>query len=210
MSSRRLPRTRSLLRGLVALLAVLGVAFGVAACEVKPGAAAFVGDDKITEADVQQYVSSNPTSTPSSDGTSLTPRAQVVSTLVASQLFRLYLGRNGGVPSDAELLTSRDAAFTTVTGQTIGDTDQFRSTLEGLGFDGSFVDAYAAQIELEYTVIERSKATSLAELAKAVGAATTTPKISPRYGSWDTAQISLKGSTSTPDYLQLAGSSTGA
>ena len=210
MTARRLPHVRSLLRGLVALVAVIGVVAGVSACEVKPGAAAFVGSDKITESDVAQYVSPTSTASPAADSTTLTPRAQVVSTLVATQLFRQYLAKKGGVPTDAALLASRDAAFTLVTGQTLGDPAQFRTTLEGLGFDADFVEAYALQIELEYEVIQRSGAKSLAELSKAVSAVTTTPKISPRYGGWDTAQLALKGSSPSPDYLQLAGTTTGA
>lgn len=192
----------------MALLAVCGVVLGLAACEVKSGAAAFVGDAKITETDVAGYVSTEATASPSTDAQSLTPRAQVVSTLVAIQVFRQYLAGKGGVPDDAALLASRDAAFTLVTGQAFPEIGQFRTTLEGLGFDAKFADIYATQIELEYEVIQRSKAASLADLATAVSAATDKPRISPRYGSWDAAQLALSGSSKTPDYLQLAGSSS--
>lgn len=204
MSLRRLPRPRSSSRALAALVAAVGLVLTVSACEVRPGAAAFVGEDKITEAQVAQYVSTTPAASPAAQGQqTLTPRAQVLSTLIASQLFRQYLGSNGGVPDDAALLASRDAAFTLVTGQGSPDLAQFRTTLEGLGFDADFADVYARQIELEYEVIQRSKAASLADLAKAVEDSTGAPKISPRYGTWDAAQLSLNGAGVVPGYLQL-------
>jgi hypothetical protein len=206
VSSRLLP----LRRGVVALAAVTAVVLGASACEVKPGAAAFVGDQKITESDVAQYVSTTSTASPSTDAQTLTPRAQVVSTLVSERLFREYLQEKGGVPSDAALLSSRDAAFQLVTGQSFPDLAQFQGQLEGLGYDKDFAELYATQIELEYEVIQRSKAASLAELAKAVQAVTDTPRISPRYGSWNAEQLSLSGSSATPNYLTLVGGSTGA
>ena len=209
VTSRLLTRARTLPRTLGLLAVASGAVLSLAACEVKPGAAAFVGDERITEAEVAGYVTPTATASPDTSGQSLTPRAQVVSTLVSTSVFRAYLGKQGGVPDAAALAASRDAAFTTVTGQAAPNLDTFRKNLEGIGFAARFIDVYVTQVELEYEAIQRSKATSLAELVKAVSASSPAPKVSPRYGSWQASSLALAGSTSTPAYLTLAGG-TGA
>lgn len=198
-----------LLRTSAAVTAVVAVGLGVSACEVKPGAAAFVGDTRITESQVSGYLSDTPATEPTQPG-QLSTRQQVLSTLVTTQLFRDYLQRSGGVPSDSALAGERSEAFQVVTGQAITDLDQLRSALAGFGFDGSFADLYARQIGYEYVVIRNTKAANLASLAKEVGGAVPAPRISPRYGTWNAAQLALTGGTATPSYLQLSTTSAPA
>ena len=195
------PRPRP--RVVVTAAALAAVLAGASACRVQPGAAAFVGSDRISEATVSTYLTGGTPSTTTSEG-QLTPRQQVVSTLVVSRLFRTYLGATGGIPSDRALASSRDAAFTLVTGQGAPDDATLVPAVERLGFARSFADVYVQQIELESVVIDRSKAANLADLGKAVTAKTGTVRISPRYGTWNAAQLSLASASATPSWLKLS------
>ena len=100
--------------------------------------------------------------------------------------------------------SSRDAAFTLVTGQGAPDDATLVPSVERLGFARSFADVYVQQIELESVVIDRSKAANLADLGKAVTAKTGTVRISPRYGTWNAAQLSLASASATPSWLKLS------
>ncbi len=206
---RRSPRTRSLLRGLVAFLAVCGVLLGVAACQVRPGAAGFVGDDKIAESDVVQYVSgAAPTG---ADAPQQSPRNFVLGTLVLERLWTDLLRSGGGaLPTDAQLTASREAALTSQSSAAPTE-DQLRTALVQIGVDATFAPTYTRQAELQYFANQKltaagvkTQADFLAVLAKE------TPKVrlSPRYGTWDPATLSISGGT--PGYLQLASASAAA
>lgn len=188
---------------------VIAALLALAGCRVQPGAAAFVGDQRISEGAVEALVTSSVPATSSSTPGQLPPRAQVVSTLVGTQVLRDYLSvTDGGLPSQAELAANRDQAFNTVTGSAIPDLGTLTTAVEKLGFDATFVGAYIDQVEVEYVVIQRTKATSLAELGKAVTARTPAVRISPRYGAWDPSQLALSGAATPPAYLTLTSSST--
>lgn len=201
MSSRRLPRVRSLLRGLVAVVAICGVTFGVSACETKPGAAAFVGDDRISESEVTPYVTGAAAAAENA-APQQPPRNFVVGVLILEQVWTNYLRSVDAMPTDAQLTASRDAALA---GQeaTAPTEAQLRAALVEIGVDASFTPNYTRQAELQYFVTEKASAEGIkqADFAKVVSAATPSVRLSPRYGTWNASTLAIDGST--PDYLKL-------
>lgn len=196
MSARRARRTRPFLRGAVALVTVCGVGLGVAACEVKPGAAAFVGNQKISEADVTKYLAKGPGVAPTGAGQS-SARALILGNIVTQDLFVAYLSKNNALPSDSALAAAEDQ---------ISGGAQGRASLEqqatDLGLTTSFISLYVHAQALGSIVAQKSGATDSAALIAAVGKDAPTVKVSPRYGVWNPKTLNLDGST--PAYLQLS------
>jgi hypothetical protein len=192
---------RSVIRGLVALVALLGVVLGVSACRVQPGAAAFVGDDKISESELSGYLNESAPATDTSGGTD--PRTLVLSSLIREKLWTAYLDANGGVPSDSALAANRDAALAQAfRSGTAPNDQQLRDALEQIGVSASFAPVFTRESELLYAVVEKLTASNPnADVAKIITDAAPKVRLSPRYGTWDSS--SLGPASGTPDYLQL-------
>lgn len=202
---RGLLRTRSLLRGLVAILAICGVVLGVSACEVRPGAAAFVGDEKVSEADLEPYLlDGGPTQSVQADQPSA--RQYALTYLVRLDLYRDYLDRKG---VDAGT-TAFAAARAKVTQGQEAAIAQLPAQAAGLGLTTKFVDLLIDFSALQGLVSESTGSTDATEITTAVNQGAPKVKLSPRYGDWAADAQSVSPDTTTPDYLQLSGTSTGA
>jgi hypothetical protein len=194
--------------------AVLAVT-GLSACRSKVGAAAVVAGKRISESDVQSYLTSTGPTKAALDrakqaGQTLVPRSLAANTLVQQKVFEQALARTaGGVPPADALNALHDKAASTLLGTTeagaVLDKD-IASSLEAEGLQAKFLPLFIRQIELEYALIERVKATTAAELAKAIADQHVNVSVNPRYGAWDasTFQLSTTPNAGLPDFLQPA------
>jgi hypothetical protein len=186
----------------VAVAAIL--AAGLTACQVKVGAAAFVGTTKIGESTVQTYLTPSATSVqqqdPSTGQTStLNPKTLVLSSLITQDLFSRALAASPeGPPTSAEL----SVAHNDVVQQLLQGSDEatFAKGIAQYGFKASFAPLYVHANELEDVLGRRLKAQSATDLTKAIAALHLQVDVSPRYGSWDASQLSIGGAST--DYLK--------
>jgi hypothetical protein len=189
------------------LVAVL--AFGaLSACGTKAGAAAFVGDDRISESEVTKYVDASYTLPATTDPTQPKepPRVIALNTLIETRLMTELLAKSlGGVPSDAELAALHDEAYAVQIGiqQTGSAADaQMAKLLEDNGLKQSFAPVFTRSIELKQAVIDKIKAQQQSDIANAVNKLGVHVSVNGRYGSWSTADAGLAGYT-PPDVVTL-------
>ena len=184
----------------VALLA----ASGLAACRTKAGAAAVVDGHRISQSDVNKYIAAGVTPPSASPGAPQ-PQARavvVLNTLIDARLMTAVLAAQGGVPSDADLRSLHDEAYSVLLGaqQTGAEADAaLNSALRNQGFKASFADVFVRRIELKQAVIDKIKAQRQADINAAVAKLGVKVSVSGRYGTWSAEQGSLV------DYVPPAG-----
>ena len=192
-------------RRVISVVAVAAIlAAGLTACQVRVGAAAFVGTTKIGESTVQTYLTPSATTVqqqdPSTGQTStLNPKTLVLSSLITQDLFTRALAASpGGPPTSAEL----SVAHSDVLQQLLQGSDEatFAQGIAKYGFKASFAPLYVHANELEDVLGRRLKAQSAADLTNAIAALHLQVDVSPRYGSWDASQLSIGGAST--DYLK--------
>jgi hypothetical protein len=189
---------------------------GLTACSSKVGQAAVVGSHRISESQVSKYINpKGPTSTTAAGNTPTPPRVFILDTLIQSELFRAALAHTkGGVPSEEALSAYHDLAAEKIIGAPIGgaafDTEYIKQFTE-LGYEPSIEPVVLQAAELEYVLVTRIKAVSLADVVKAVDASHTSVSLSPRFGTWKSSALSIDASTSAglPSYVKF-GSDTQA
>jgi hypothetical protein len=198
---------------LSAVTAAVLAAAGLSACRSNVGAAAVVENTRISESDVQSYLTSTGPTQAALDrakqaGQTLVPRSLAANTLIQQDVFEHALARTpGGVPSADALNALHDKAASTLLGTTetgaVLDTD-IASSLQAEGLQAKFLPLFIRQVELEYALIERVKATTAAELSKAIADQHVNVSVNPRYGAWDasTFQLSTTPNAGLPDFLQ--------
>lgn len=184
-------RIRRIFGGVLLIVTLLVLA----ACRVQPGAAAFVGNTRISDAQVSQYLLANGGSSNLQGGS---PRQLVVLVLVRNQLFRDYLQRSGAAPSPGALAAARDAAFQ---GQADAQLASLRAQAGAAGLQTSFADVFSQLTALEYLVIQHAKI-SVQQLPQLMAQDAPQVTLSPRYGSWNKAQLAPTGAA-IPPYLRL-------
>ena len=180
------------LRLLCAVTAAALAVAGLTACDTKVGVAAVVGGHRISDADVQKYLTTQaaPFQVPSQSGTQVTivPRSFVLQTLIEERLFTAALvATQGGPPSSKDLDTAKQAV---TQGQTAA---QVRQGFTKFGFTGAFADVVVHRSELEEILAARVGATSdftplIAEVAKL----NIPVSVSARYGSWDAQSLGMQ------------------
>ncbi len=182
--------------GLVAVVSLLGLT----ACQSKVGAAAYVGDQRISERSVQSWLSG-------SKAGAANAVSVVVQFSVLERLFERVLMRRGGVPSAAELAGLHDVAIGQLLNSPSGSLGtgeaadkNLETVLDRLAIKRSFRATLLRAVELESATIKLSKAASVAELAKYVNQAGVKVSVSPRYGSWNRDQLGLQ-TASGADFL---------
>ena len=184
----------------VALLA----ASGLAACRTKAGAAAVVDGHRISQSDVNKYIAAGVTPPSASPGAPQ-PQARavvVLNTLIDARLMTAVLAAQGGVPSDADLRSLHDEAYSVLLGaqQTGAEADAaLNSALRNQGFKASFADVFVRRIELKQAVIDKIKAQRQADINAAIAKLGVNVSVSGRYGTWSAEQGSLV------DYVPPAG-----
>jgi hypothetical protein len=202
----------------VAALAVIAVS-GLSACRSNVGAAAVIDGQRISESQVHKYLiraGADPAvkSQAAQNGQVLVPQSIAVNTLVQAKVYELVLRRTpGGLPSDAQLRSARDAAAQTLSGgQVSSAADLIKAISSELGKEGlkaNLLPAVVRSFDLEYAVINRIKAASSADLAKAVAAQHIKVSVNPAYGSWSAPDVTVvpPSGKSLPSFLTLQSAS---
>lgn len=198
----------------VAAVLVLGA---LSACDSKVGQAAIVGGHRISESDLSGFVTSaGPSakvlSAAKAAGQGVYPKTEVIQVLIQQQLFERTLAKNGGVPSAGELATLHDRAAATFLGTQLTGTkldDYLQTTQSSYGYAGKYARTLLRTVELEAALAVAVKASSLADVSKAVNKLQLDVSVNPRYGKWQPTTLTLGGpSSSVPDFLQLGGASS--
>jgi hypothetical protein len=165
---------------------------GLAACGTKAGAAAFVGGTRISDADVNQYLTVQATPYSNGQGQEIRPRVVVLQTLILQELLQQALAKSGGPATDSELAQVRDSVLQGAT------EEQLTSQITKSNFDASFEPVYLRTQELFAVLGERAHATSADEVIAAVNKHNIGVQVSPRYGTWDSKQFGLQGDALAP------------
>lgn len=187
-----------------ALAAAVLAAGGLTACKTNIGTAAYVGGHRITETDVNDYLT--PTGAKNTAQT-VSPRALVLEYLIEQKVFEDTLKSLGPLPNEGVLASYHDAVAsvllqTSLTGEQLDAA--INKGLPNSGVRGSFTSVYLRTSELEYAIIKKKKLTKPSELAALVHAAGVKVSVSPRYGTWHAATLSLDGKPPVPSYLSVA------
>ena len=206
------------LRALAVTTALALAATGLTACTSKIGQAAVVGHDRISTKTVDTYINPagpTPAALAQSQGQPPAPRVIVLQTLIVDQLFRAALAASpAGIPSASELRAEHDEVASSITqGAATGDTfdKAYSSQLLALGFRSNFFPLFMQANELEFVLAKKNNVTSEAQLLALVDKAHQAVSVSPRYGAWNAAQLSLTTDSKSgrPSFLTI-GSDTQA
>jgi hypothetical protein len=186
--------------------AVLAVA-GLAGCRTNVGTAARVNDSRITESDVNDYIIPGGSQ---NNGQTVPPRTLVLEFLVQEQIFEQtlrYLAKDHKLPSEGALASYHDAAASVLFQTQLTGRQLDAAIAKGLpksGVRASFAATYLRASELEYLVIKSQKLNQLSDLVAVVKKAGVHVTVSPRYGTWHVASLSIDGTAPTPGYLSVA------
>jgi hypothetical protein len=188
-------------RALGALVAAAVALTGLSACQSNVGKAAAVGGQRISETDVSGYLTARSKSLSDSSGAAVAPRNLVLSTLIQERLYDRALQVHGGVPGPGDLSTARDAVLNGATEA------QLTTQVVDAGLAASFAPVFLhTQILLS---VLQARATDNAKTTQILGTIAKIPvAVSPRYGSWDSAQRTLSGDPveSVKSFVTLAAS----
>lgn len=176
-------KLRRIAAGATAALAVCGLA----ACDTKAGAAAFVGGTRISDADVNRYLTVKSTPYSNGQGQEVRPRVIVLQTLIAERVLEKALAANGGPASQTELDQLRASVLQGAT------EEQLTSEITKSNFTASFEPVYVRTQELFGVYGQRTNATSAEAVITSVNKHDIGVQVSPRYGSWDASQFGLQG-----------------
>jgi hypothetical protein len=178
----------------IALCAAAALALcGLAACgNSKAGAAAFVGGTRITDADVNRYLTVRSTPYSGGQGQEIRPRVVVLQTLILQQLLSKALVASGGPASQSELDRVHDSVLQGAT------EEQLTSEITKSNFTASFEPIYLRTQELFAVYGERARATSADAVINSINKRGIGVQVSPRYGTWDTSQFGLRGDAVAP------------
>lgn len=181
----------------------LGLMATATACQSNVGAAATVDGHSIAETDVTKYVNTT--------GTTAGTRAFIVNYLVKQKLFERALAKKGVAVNEPELRSLEVNALQSVLGVQVTTSQQADASiatgLQTLGAKADFAPVVVRGAELEYAFIVAAKITDIGSLSKATRALNIPISVSPRYGSWDAAQLEL-GKVPNPDFLTTSPSPT--
>lgn len=188
------------LRLVVALCAALLISCGLSACRTHVGAAAYVGDFRISEKTVDSYLTSRakPYDASTSTGTTrIVPKPYVLTLLIEQRIFERTLTPAGGPPTTAELTKAHDTLLASTTDAAVA------AQFAGHGFAPSLEPMLVKTAELNQVISTRFTTTAARNRAlasfQALGAEV---RVSPGYGSWDAKTLSVSG-VSTPSFLRL-------
>lgn len=200
-------RLRTLSAGLAAVLAVAGLA----GCRTNVGTAATVGGHRITESDVNGFITPKGVNAAIAanarqSGQIVSPRSQVLQYLIQEQVFERTLDSIGKVPTAGQLAGLHDQAAsallqTQLTGAALDRT--LRKNLPGSGVSAKFAATFMRVQELEYAIISSRQLTQPSQLFALIKKAHVSVHVSPRYGTWNPAELGLDGKVPVPSYLTV-------
>jgi hypothetical protein len=190
-------KVRSVRYRALALLPILATAaVTLSACESKAGYAAVVNGSKISESTLNSYLTPKAQAVTSSDGTKTPPRQFVMTIITRNRVIERLLEVSGGAPTSKQLAEAKASALT------ISD-DALQTEILKSGLTSKFTDQYVLQLEL--IQIAGTRFTAAAQLTAALAKAHVNVSVSPRYGVWDSATLSVTGlgKKNLPDMLTL-------
>lgn len=180
------------------MLAVLvATVAALAACDTNVGAAAKVGGDRISESDVNGYLTPAAAPFQNGQGQQVVPRSFVLQTLIRSELFSRGLAAGGGLPTPGQIA---DKTTQLLNGETEAALTQ---QIVKSGFAARFEPVYLRAQVLLQMYAERVKATSLIDVYKAVAKLRVPVSTNPRYGPWQAASLAI-GPVELPGFVKLA------
>jgi hypothetical protein len=193
-------------RRLGAAAAVVLAVGSLAACRTNVGTAATVDGHRITESDVNDYITPDAgVSLQQSGGGTFTeaPRSFVVRELIEDRLFRKLLANTpGGAPSDAKLDSQ---VHTDLAGKT---QRQVARSIGLRGFTDDFLIIFFRVEELGHALgTAQQNGANLTALAKSLNFPVS---VSARYGSWNQAKLNFNGTPAVPGYLSLQSTAAAA
>jgi hypothetical protein len=197
------------LRTLGAVAAMVLVAAGLAGCRTNVGVAATIDGQRVTETQVNDYLT--PSAKPvviTSGGTALPPRSFVVNTLIEEKLFaKLLAATPAGLPSDGQLSSIQT---TDLAGKSV---HAIATQLHVVGYTSDFEQKYIG-VEVLGSLLskESSQGVDVNTLANKLKFPVS---VNPRYGTWDRASFTVAtgAQDGLPGFLTLqptAGSSAAA
>ncbi len=188
----------------LAVLPVLALAaLSLAGCDSKAGSAAVVNSKKISESDVNSYLTAKAQPIQASNGTSAAPKLFVLEYLVRNEVFALLLAGNGTPASDSQLDAQRTSALG---GSTEAD---ITGQITKLGLKSKFEPVVLRNREL--LAIINKELTTDAKVTAALAKVKDKVSINPRYGSWNLQSVSLSdlGKKQLPSMLSYDGTLPG-
>ena len=207
-------RLRTLSAAAVALLATAGLA----GCRSNVGVAATVGGHRITESDVNDYITPrgvdpSVAANAKTQGQIVSPRSQVLQYLIQEQVFQQTLASLGPVPSAGRLAAMHDEAASTLLQTQLAGAALDKAVKTGLptsGISSTFTATFLRVQELEYAIITSQRLQQLPELLALIKKAHVHVSVSARYGTWDPAKLGLDGRVPVPSYLKVQPGAGGA
>jgi hypothetical protein len=192
------------LRSLAVLPVLTLGSLALAGCDSKAGTAAVVNGQRISEKNLSSYVSANAQPIQSSDGSSSVPAKNfVLQYLIRNQVLPMVLSAGGASVTDAQLDATKAGILQGSPEQAL--TDQITK----LGLSARFEPVVMRNREL-LTVLQ-AKLTTDKQITDALAKVKDAVSISPRYGSWDTASLSVVdlGKKELPSMLSFEGTLPG-
>jgi hypothetical protein len=185
---------------------------GLAGCRTNVGTAATVNGHRITESDVNKYLT--PTGIDATlaanarqnKQTLSSPRSQILQYLVQEQVFERTLASFGKVPSDGELAGLHDEAASVLLQTDLAGDELDARIKQGLpnsGISAKFTSVFLRVQELEYAIIKTKQLTQQPELLALIKKAGVTVSVGARYGTWVPATLSLDAKAVTPSFLTV-------
>ena len=179
----------------------------LAGCKSNVGVAARVDGATISESDVNKYVSpkgvASAVAAQAGDQT-VSPRAEILHFLIQEQVFERTLRSLNVRPSAGELAAQHDAAASTLLQTQLTGADLDRTLdrqLPRSGVRAAFRNTFLRVQELEYLLITKRKLTQFSQLVAIVRQAGIKVSVSPRYGTWDAANLQLNGKSPLPSFV---------
>jgi hypothetical protein len=189
-------------RRTAAAVAALVASAGLAGCRTNVGTAAVVNGHRITETDVNDYLTpdAQPVREQTSTGSiiSVAPRSFVLSQLVEEQLWFAIITN---LPAYRHFTTAQlDARLAADYGNKTP-----KSVAEGYGLRGYSTAFYQIVLRvLELGKLLQAEVQSGRDLTKIVRTLHFPVSVNPRYGTWDQAGLRFDATPALPSYLSLA------
>lgn len=182
---------------------VVGVS-GLTACRTNVGNAATIDGHRVSETDVGNYVTGSAKPIASSSGSaSVAPKPFVIQILIDQRLYpKLLRAAKIGSPTKGQLSTLRR--------QYLAGTAP-KAKVEQLGVKGysSSLTSVILDVEVYATLLNQAQqqGTDLNTVASALKFPVS---VNPRYGTWDSKNLTLKSTTAAglPGYLKLQSSTS--
>jgi hypothetical protein len=193
----RSPSTR--FKSFVLLPVAAAAVLSTSGCDTKAGTAAVVNGHKISESDLNSYLTLNAKKI-GDPTTGTPPRTFVLKTLILDEILPSLLAQTkGGAVTDDEL---RSASADALQGGTEAD---LTDIVTKQGLTAKFEPLYLRF--LKYGVVLNTRVSSEAEFNDALKAANVAVSVNPRYGSWDPSTLSLKelSAADLPANVKLSG-----